>query len=407
MCTNLKLAFPIVDAGSPIRDQAPEMFVSSRCLEMPGVIEQSLYVVAAGEEFPLRPFPLALSHPHRWTASQDFVGIAPSGRLVKGGGYSSEMVWDVLPTFNDGINVAGLSVGALWLAPGTEYPAPGGTPFPEVSFLDFPAWVLSNFAAADDVRTALGWPGGPQPQVTIVGPPVGDRFYVPLHYIVTDRSGASIIVEFVGGETRIHDSETGVLANAPTYDWHHTNVKFYEHLSPMDNPTSTTGSGQPGASDLMGLPGDPTSPSRFLKAWCLRKGYGMLPPDGESWLPAPGGLTPKGAPAGYSGSEQTAVVTALQLVQLCMGTPYGMLVEKSTASSSLTYSDFTMWTSVRDHTNVNYYFMSAFSGVLTKIDLGAIEFSSAPRYPKNLTIAVLPQPGVGWCADATDQLVSA
>ena len=61
---------------------------------------------------------------------------------------------------------------------------------------------------------------------------------------------------------------------------------------------------------------------------------------------------------------------------------------------------------MRDHTNVNYYFMSAFSGVLTKIDLQAIDFDSAPQYPKNLTIPVLPG-GVPWHVDATEDLAPA
>jgi hypothetical protein len=63
-----------------------------------------------------------------------------------------------------------------------------------------------------------------------------------------------------------------------------------------------------------------------------------------------------------------------------------------------------MWTSVRDHSNLAYYFMSAFSGILTKVDLTEIDFDSAPTYPNCNALQVLPQPGVAWCVDATTDL---
>lgn len=422
MCTNLMLALPNVEAdGNGTPSGSPgKLYVSARCMEMPGVIEQSLYVVGAGQQFPLRPSLFELANPLSWTASQDFVGIAPSGTVIKQGSYSPEMVWDVLPTFNDGINLAGLSIGGLWLAPGTDYPSPGSTEFSEVSYLDFPAWVLGTCTTAAEVADALtGGPAGGDPQLTVVGPPApnssdsdlvdpASRFYVPLHYVITDAGGASIIVEFVDGQVMVHDSTNGVMANAPTYHWQVTNAGFYQHLSPLDNPTSKSGEGRPGGSNFTGLPGDPTSPSRFLKAWCQVKGYGDLPEDGSGWLPAPGGAAEGRTPGGYAYAEQAGVTAAQQLVQICMGTPYGMLVERrEEPAQGLTYSDFTMWTSVRDHTNKAYYFVGAFSGLLTKIDLTAIDFGAAPAYPANLTVPVLPQPGIDWCVDATSQLAPA
>lgn len=412
MCTNLMLTFPNVqplpgEGQLQPPSDIPKLFVSARCLEMPGVIEQSVYVVAVGENFPLVPAPFPVSNPLAWTNTQGFVGIAPSGSMSKPGVYSPEMAWDTLPTFNDGINSAGLSIGALWLALGTTYPASGTTSYPEVSFLDFPAWVLGNCTTAAAVQAALlGIPNQAAPQITVVGPPSSNPYYVPLHYVITDNAGASIIVEFVGGQTNVYSSPNGVLTNAPTYDWHLTDVNIYEHLTSVNDPTSPSGEGPPGGCGLMGLPGDPTSASRFIKAWYDAQGYSKLPTDGRGWLPAPGGFTPQGAPAGFAYAEQTAVTAALQLVQLCMGTPYGMLVErvKPELPAPLTYSDFTMWTSVRDHTNANYYFMSAFSGILTKIDLSSIDFTTAPQYPANLTIAVLPQAGAPRCVDVTDKL---
>ena len=63
-----------------------------------------------------------------------------------------------------------------------------------------------------------------------------------------------------------------------------------------------------------------------------------------------------------------------------------------------------MWTSVRDHTNLAYYFVSAFSAILAKIDLDAIDFAAAAPYPSSPSLAVLPQGGAPWCVDATSAL---
>ena len=421
MCTNLMLALPNVTevAAAPpavgIQPLVEKLYVSARSFEMPGVIEQSLYVVGAGQTFPLTTSLFPVQGPLTWTASQDFVGIAPSGQVTKAGVYSPEIVWDTMPAFNDGVNLAGLSVGALWLAPGTQYPASGSSPYPEVSFLDFPAWVLGTCTTAADVRTALQGTQGGNPAFTVVGPPpptasTPSPYYIPLHYVITDASGATLIVEFTGGQTNIYDSDNAVLANAPTYDWQTINATFYQHLTPLGGATSATGAGAPLGSNFQGLPGDPSSPSRFLKAWCETKGYAMLPDDGDGWLPAPcGGQVEGNKPAGFAYAQQTGVTAALQMVQMCMGTPYGMLVERKDPKLPLplTYSDFTQWTTVRDHTNKAYYFQSAFSGLLTKVDLTAIDFANAPAYPDNLTLPVLPQPGIDWCYDATSKLTSA
>ncbi|HEX8831665.1 MAG TPA: hypothetical protein VF705_10885, partial [Longimicrobium sp.] len=130
----------------------------------------------------------------------------------------------------------------------------------------------------------------------------------------------------------------------------------------------------------------------------------MLPKDGVGWHPAPGAFPGSKNPPGFAGPEQTAVTVALQLVQLCMGTPYGMLLAKVKDSPISTYGDYTMWTSVRDHTNRKYYFASAFSGLLTKIDLTEIDFAATTPYPDSPNLPVMPQPDAAWCVDATSRL---
>src|SRR5262249_18786849 len=150
-------------------------------------------------------------------------------------GVAGSSSWSAIPTFHDGINSAGLSIGALWLAPGTEY-APVGKAANQVSFFDFPAWVLGNFASVEELRKSLG-------DIVVVGPPESSPFYVPLHYIVTDNTGHSLVIEFLGGKLHHHHSSDGVLTNAPSYDWHVKNIENYFNLTLVGAGTSTTGAG--------------------------------------------------------------------------------------------------------------------------------------------------------------------
>src|ERR1035438_9464972 len=93
--------------------------------------------------------------------------------------------------------------------------------------------------------------------------------FVPLHYVLHDAKGNSIVLEWVGGKLNIYDNTVGVMTNSPTYDWQMTNLRNYVSLSP-DNAKPVTVNGVQYAangqgSGLLGLPGDPTPPSRLVQ----------------------------------------------------------------------------------------------------------------------------------------------
>lgn len=401
MCTNLMISVP----ASPGQSET-KMHVSARAMELPGATEWNLYAVPANQSWPLKTPPPQIPPSSwttiSWTSTIGFVGIGPSGPA-----------WTELPTFSDGINADGLSIGALWMAPGTAYPQPDSAS-DCVSFLDMPAWILGTCSTVSDVKACLQ-------TATVVGPPAPppntkttpddpSHYYVPLHYIVIDQHGDGLVIEFINQELRQHDCANGVLTNWPEYDWHTTNVLDYFNLNPIGTTTTVAGAGNPGGGTLLGLPGDPLSASRFAKATTVIKGFGMLPSDGSSWLPAPGLLPWATGPTPFAGPEQTAVTSALQLVQICMGTPYGMLLQEAAnpdespepPASITTYGDFTMWSTVRDHTNRKYYVMPAFSGVLTEFDLNKIAFGDPPSYEDYASFPVVPP--AQWREDGTSAL---
>ena len=109
----------------------------------------------------------------------------------------------------------------------------------------------------------------------------------PLHWILQDRSGRCLTAEQTAAGLRLLENPVGVLSNSPDLPWHLTNLRSYAGLSPLPRPDarwegaelSPFGQGSGG----LGLPGDYTPPSRFVRAAFL-KSHAPVPR-----LPAGGG----------------------------------------------------------------------------------------------------------------------
>ena len=166
----------------------------------------------------------------------------------------------------DGLNDAGLSVGAFYFPDYAEYPEVSGADDGNVvSPLYFVNYLLTQFASVEEVRRAVG-------DIKVAGAKLKEwgGIVPPFHWIVSDRSGVSIVIEPVGGELVIHDNPLGVITNSPTFDWHMTNLRNFIYLNPLNVPPvkldkvafSQLGQG----SGLGGMPGDFTPPSRFVRA---------------------------------------------------------------------------------------------------------------------------------------------
>ena len=53
---------------------------------------------------------------------------------------------------------------------------------------------------------------------------------VPAHYRISDATGRSFVLEYVGGKLTIYENPLRVMSNAPTFDWHLTNLRNYMNL---------------------------------------------------------------------------------------------------------------------------------------------------------------------------------
>ena len=166
-----------------------------------------------------------------------------------------------LPAILDGINDQGLSVGLFYFPNYAKYTdvTPENAKH-AIAPQEFGMWVLANFATVDEVKEGVKSivvvptpaPGLGSPQGAVAG----------AHFFVQDRSGKPIAIEPVDGTLKVHDAPLGIMTNAPTYDWHMTNLQNYVNLSVKDVENAKLGPVTLPAfgSGLHGMPGDFTPP---------------------------------------------------------------------------------------------------------------------------------------------------
>ncbi|ODR93483.1 hydrolase [Methyloceanibacter stevinii] len=165
----------------------------------------------------------------------------------------------------EGLNSEGLTFSAL------SYPGAAGTQAAfektkaALSAVDLGSWTLGQFATVADVKEALA----NQPVLLAPLAILGGAM-TPFHYVLHDRTGASIVVEFSGGAQSVYDNPVGVMTNGPAFSWHLTNLNNYTFLSNVDRSESQFGALQVAQPDsgiaTEGLPASNTSVGRFVRA---------------------------------------------------------------------------------------------------------------------------------------------
>ncbi|PSV22003.1 choloylglycine hydrolase [Photobacterium leiognathi subsp. mandapamensis] len=252
----------------------------------------------------------------------------------------------------DGMNEKGLYFGAFYFAGFAQYSELS----PEnqsqsVSSEELGNYILANFATVDEVREGLN-------KVTVVGTFIKEiQNFAPLHYSVVDANGGAIVIEYSEKGLTIFDNEIGVMTNPPSFDWHMTHIRNYiglstENVKPVAINNNVTLTALSQGSGLMGLPGDYTSPSRFLRAAAFVN------------LSIP------------SKSVDEGVFHAFHILN-AFDIPKGLVSE---VNEHGVFNDYTIWTSVADTRNKDYYFRTYLSPQQCKINIvEALEGLDAPK----------------------------
>ncbi len=198
-----------------------------------------------------RDFPLTFRHPPTAERHYAIMGIAAGAALS--GDY---------PLFYDGINERGLCVAGLNFVGNAVY-RPHVAGKRNLAQFEFVPWLLCCCASVSEVRTALS-------EINLTDIPFSP--HIPpaqLHWIIADKQDA-IVVESVAEGLMVYDNPVGVLTNNPPFPQHMQNLNNYLNLTPHE-PTNrfsdklrlTPYSKGMGA---LGLPGDISSASRFVRA---------------------------------------------------------------------------------------------------------------------------------------------
>lgn len=175
----------------------------------------------------------------------------------------------------EGQNSAGLGFSANFLPQFTQYQQISKDDKNYASVLEVSQLILGSVKTVEEAKALLL-------QYKIWGETVAvSPSALTLHLLITDKTGKSIVVEYIKGKINVYDNSIGVLTNAPEYPWHLYNLTNYLHLSDNDVTSDSTAADaiktQFGALTqtsqgvgLIGLPGDDTSPSRFVRVTALR-----------------------------------------------------------------------------------------------------------------------------------------
>lgn len=257
----------------------------------------------------------------------------------------------------DGMNENGLTFEYLYLPGETQYQSiPSGKESQAIPYSQFGDWVLSNFKTIEEVRQALS-------NVYVTNqtiPQLGDS-ELSAHAAIYDASGKGIVVEFYDNKINIYDN-VGVMTNAPKYEWQVTNLRNYINLSPTNPQPVTakgityTGTGQ--GTGAVGLPGDASPPSRFVKTAFMLKNVFAAQNASELLNLAEHIINNVDLPAGYVRSTE----------------------------AGKTETDTTQWVVFKDMTHKLLYYRTYNNMTLRSVDMSNIDFSeNAPRLKMPLT----------------------
>lgn len=169
---------------------------------------------------------------------------------------------DGYPLYYEATNEKGLSMAGLNFPEMAVY-LPENVTMDNITPFEFIPWILGQCASVAEARDFLK-------RLNLVNIPFSQQYPLsPLHWIIADRD-QSITVEPMADGLHIFDNPIGILTNNPPFDYHLYNLRNYLNVSidPAVNRFSDHYDIKPYSNGMggIGLPGDFSSASRFVKA---------------------------------------------------------------------------------------------------------------------------------------------
>lgn len=187
---------------------------------------------------------------------------------------------DGYPLYYDATNEKGLSIAALNFPQNAHY-----KPFCEgkdnITPFELMPWILGQSATVSEAERLLE-------RINILNMDFSDELPLsPLHWIIADKE-RSITLESVKSGIKVYDNSVGVLTNNPTFDCQLFNLNNYMSLT-NDAPQNTFAMNNnlkleqySRGMGAMGLPGDYSSMSRFVRATFVKMNSVSIGSENES-----------------------------------------------------------------------------------------------------------------------------
>jgi choloylglycine hydrolase len=248
----------------------------------------------------------------------------------------------------DGMNEKGLAVGNFQFTGFVKYqnfePENGDH---VIASYEVVTYLLGTCGTVDEAIAALK-----NVCVCAVGTTAQDHAMGDFHYCLHDAEGHCTVVEYIDGNMTVHNDSLGVVTNSPPFDWQVTNLRNYLHLdvdnaSPVNlSGTTYTGFGQ--GTGLLGMPGDFTPPSRFVRAVTFT----------QASFPCE--------------SAEESVLQAFHLLNQFDIPPGAVRVN----NDGKQLYECTRWTTAADLQNLRYYFHTFQSRRIRMVDLNKADFDA-------------------------------
>ena len=243
----------------------------------------------------------------------------------------------------EGLNEAGLSAGLFYFPRYGGYEAYSeAAKATSIADLQLVSWILGSCRTVDEVKAAVAGV-----HVIAVDPRASTA-----HWRFTDASGRQVVLEITGGKPHFFDNPLGVLTNSPGFEWQLTNLNNYVNLLPGTAAQNDLGglslTSFGAGSGFLGLPGDVTPPSRFVRAAFYQAS------------------TPQ---------AKTAAEAVRQCFQILNNFDIPIGIETSKGEQHANLPSATQWTSATDITNRRIYYRTMRNSAIRCIDLKAINFA--------------------------------
>lgn len=166
------------------------------------------------------------------------------------------------PLYYDAANEKGLAMAGLNF-PGNAYYGEMKADADNIAPFEIIPWVLGQCGDLDEAKVLLS-------RMNLINENFSAQLPLsPLHWMLSDTSGRSIVVESVKDGLKVYDNPVGVMTNNPTFDIQLFKLNDYRNLTAeqgdnrfaegLDLEQYSRGMG------AIGLPGDLSSSSRFAK----------------------------------------------------------------------------------------------------------------------------------------------